>query len=133
SGVSPSHLRSIVARCQSRNAVSVARSSASRGMSRYVIATVGAECSHRWSPRGRASQSNLDRGIALMDNLSAARAAFLAGNWTKARDDFLAARPETPLDADDLSALARASWWLGLMDESLAAWEEVYARHLEAS
>ncbi len=68
-----------------------------------------------------------------MEKLAAARAAFAAGDWAGAHDDFLAARQEAPLDADDLSALAGAAWWLGLMDESLAVGEEAYARYLEAT
>ena len=65
--------------------------------------------------------------------LATARAAFAAGDWTEARLGFRAARQQAPLDAGDLSAMARATWWLGLMDESVAAWEEAYSRHLQAS
>lgn len=68
-----------------------------------------------------------------MEKLAAARAAFAARHWTGAHDGFITARQEVPLDADDLSALAAASWWLGLMDESLAVGEEAYGRYLEAS
>src|SRR5712691_8744597 len=68
-----------------------------------------------------------------MQKLAAARAAFAARDWAEAHDGFLAARQEAALDADDLSALAGASWWLGLMDESLAVAEEAYGRYLEAS
>jgi hypothetical protein len=68
-----------------------------------------------------------------MQELAAARAAFAARHWTGAHDGFLAARQDGPLDADDLSALATASWWLGLMDESLAVGEEAYERYLAAS
>ena len=53
-----------------------------------------------------------------MEQLAAARAAFAARQWASAYDGFRAAHEETPLDADDLNALAEASWWLGLMDES---------------
>jgi DNA-binding NarL/FixJ family response regulator len=68
-----------------------------------------------------------------MEKLAAARAAFATRHWTEAYEGFLAARQEVPLDADDLSALARAAWWLGLMDASLAVAEEAYGRYLEAS
>ncbi|MGH9010109.1 MAG: hypothetical protein ACRDYF_09725 [Acidimicrobiia bacterium] len=68
-----------------------------------------------------------------METLAAARTAFAARRWADAHDRFLAARQEAPLDADDLSALSQASWWLGLMDESLAAGEEAYKLYLEAS
>ena len=68
-----------------------------------------------------------------MDKLAAARAAFAARDWTGAHDAFVAARPEAPLDADDLNAFAEASWWLGLMDESQAAREAAYGAYLESS
>jgi DNA-binding NarL/FixJ family response regulator len=68
-----------------------------------------------------------------MDQLAAARAAFAERDWIGAHGGFLAARQEAPLDADDLSALREASWWLGLMDEALAAGEEAYRLYLEAS
>ena len=67
-----------------------------------------------------------------MEQLAGARAAFAARDWIGARRGFLAARDEAPLDADDLSALGHASWWLGLMDESLAAGEEAYRLYLAA-
>src|SRR6266487_155199 len=51
-----------------------------------------------------------------MEKLAAARTAFAARHWTGAHDGFLTARQEVPLDADDLSALAAASWWLGCID-----------------
>jgi len=66
-----------------------------------------------------------------METLAAARAAFAARPWTQADDGFVAARQETPLDADDLNALAEASWWLGHIDESVVAREEAYRRYLE--
>jgi DNA-binding NarL/FixJ family response regulator len=65
--------------------------------------------------------------------LAAARTAFAARHWAEAHDRFLAARREGSLDADDLAALSQAAWWLGLMDESLAAGEEAYERYLDAS
>jgi DNA-binding NarL/FixJ family response regulator len=68
-----------------------------------------------------------------MEKLAAARAAFAKRDWAEAHDGFLATRQEADLDADDLSALAAASWWLGLMDESLAAGEEAYGRYLETT
>lgn len=68
-----------------------------------------------------------------MDELAAARAAFAAHDWARAFEAFLAARQEGRLDADDLNALAESSWWLGRMDDSLAAREEAYERYLEMS
>jgi DNA-binding CsgD family transcriptional regulator len=68
-----------------------------------------------------------------MDKLATARAALAAHDWTSAHDGFLEARSETSFGADDLNALAEASWWLGLMEESQAAREEAYEAYLEAS
>jgi len=67
-----------------------------------------------------------------MDTLTTARRAFAGRHWALARDGFLAARQEGPLDADDTSALGHSAWWLGLMDESLAAGEEAYRLYLDA-
>ena len=68
-----------------------------------------------------------------MDTLTAARAAFAAHDWVGARDAFLAARDTAALSADDLHALAEASWWLGFMDESQDARKEAYEAYLDAS
>jgi DNA-binding NarL/FixJ family response regulator len=68
-----------------------------------------------------------------MATLAAARAAFAARDWIGAHTGFVAARSEATLDADDLNALAEAAWWLGLIDESLAAREDAYGKYLESS
>ena len=68
-----------------------------------------------------------------ISTLASARAAFAARDWAGAHAGFLAGRQDAALDADDLSALGDAAWWLGLMDESVAAREEAYSRYLEAS
>jgi DNA-binding NarL/FixJ family response regulator len=68
-----------------------------------------------------------------VDELAAARAAFAARDWSRAHDRFVTARRTVPFDADDLNALAESAWWLGLMEESLAAREAAYERYLEVS
>ncbi len=68
-----------------------------------------------------------------MEKLEAARAAFANHDWTRAHDGFIAAAAEATLDADDLASLREASWWLGLLDESLAAAEKAYRLYLQAS
>jgi DNA-binding CsgD family transcriptional regulator len=68
-----------------------------------------------------------------MGKLEAARAAFANHDWTRAHDAFIAAGAEAALDADDVASLREASWWLGLMDEALAAAEAAYKLYLEAS
>ncbi len=68
-----------------------------------------------------------------MEKLEVARAAFAEHDWTRAHDAFIAARAESPLDADDMASLREASWWLGLMDEALTAAEHAYTLYLKAS
>jgi DNA-binding NarL/FixJ family response regulator len=51
-------------------------------------------------------------------------------DWQEARDGFHAAAQRGPLSADDLDAWADAAWWLGLVDESIAAASEAYRRFL---
>jgi DNA-binding CsgD family transcriptional regulator len=68
-----------------------------------------------------------------MKKLEAARVAFANHDWARAHDAFIAAGADAPLDADDVASLREASWWLGLMDESLAAAEKAYSLYLEAS
>jgi DNA-binding NarL/FixJ family response regulator len=64
--------------------------------------------------------------------IEAAQDAFRRHDWARARDRFDAARRAGLLDADGLFALAEAAWWLGEMDESLAAFEQAYRQHLQA-
>src|SRR5262249_8305756 len=68
-----------------------------------------------------------------MGKLEAARAAFANHGWTRARDAYKAASADAPLGADDVASLREAAWWLGLLDESLAAAEKAYRLYLEAS
>src|SRR6266511_3121413 len=68
-----------------------------------------------------------------MGNLEATRVAFANHDWTRAHDGFTAAAAEALLAADDLASLREASWWLGLLDESLVAAEKADRRYLEAS
>lgn len=64
--------------------------------------------------------------------LTAARAAYARLDWPAAREGFDAARGVGALSADDLSALGDAAWWLGRVEESLAASEQAYHRYLDA-
>lgn len=65
--------------------------------------------------------------------LQEARAAFARRDWVRARDGFLAARTHGPLAGDDVYQLADAAWWLGLIDESLSAYEEAYRLYLHGA
>lgn len=66
----------------------------------------------------------------LTEDLVAARSAYAAHRWADARAGFLTARALGPLSADDMSALAEATWWEGAIDESLSACEEAYRLYL---
>ena len=60
-----------------------------------------------------------------------ARVAHGNRDWTAARAGFLAARAEgAALCADDMDALGDCAWWLGLGDESVAAYADAYRRYL---
>ena len=61
----------------------------------------------------------------------AARDALARRDWTAARRDFLAAKAQDALRSDDVYALAEADWWLGLIQEALAAYAESYHRYLK--
>ena len=63
-------------------------------------------------------------GVATL--LTDARDAYARRDWPRARDGFRQARALGSLPADDVYALADAAWWLGLIDEALAAYEEAY-------
>ena len=60
-----------------------------------------------------------------VDTLVEARQAHANQNWPEAYKAFGALPTET-LDADDLSALAETAWWLGKLDESIAARERAF-------
>ena len=64
--------------------------------------------------------------------VKAARDAFRRRNWAQARDGFHAVRDLGSLAADDYYELAEAAWWLGDIDESLAAYEQAYRGYLQA-
>jgi DNA-binding CsgD family transcriptional regulator len=64
-------------------------------------------------------------------HLDEARDAFARRNWVRARDGFIAARAHGPLSSDDTYALADAAWWLGLIDEALARYEDAYRLYLD--
>lgn len=55
-----------------------------------------------------------------MDRIGEARRAHADQNWPEAYTAFGAVATED-FDADDLSALAETTWWLGRLDESIAA------------
>jgi ATP/maltotriose-dependent transcriptional regulator MalT len=64
------------------------------------------------------------------DTVRAARDALARRDWAAARRDFLAAKVQHALRSDDVHALAEAHWWLGFIQEAIAAYEEAYHRYL---
>jgi ATP/maltotriose-dependent transcriptional regulator MalT len=65
------------------------------------------------------------------ETLEKARQAYDRRDWQAARDGFVAAAAANPLSADDAFALADSAWWLGRVEESLAAGERAYRQYLE--
>lgn len=51
-------------------------------------------------------------------------------DWARARDLFLATVSDEPLTADDSYGLAKADWWLGLVQDALTAYEQAYFGNL---
>jgi DNA-binding NarL/FixJ family response regulator len=62
--------------------------------------------------------------------LQDARDAFARRDWVRARAAFETARARATLSSDDTYAAADAAWWLGLIDEALAAYEDAYHLYL---
>jgi DNA-binding CsgD family transcriptional regulator len=65
------------------------------------------------------------------EELAAARAAYRRRDWHAARDGLRAVAAVEQLSADDAFTLADAAWWLGRVEESLAAAEQAYRRYLD--
>lgn len=63
--------------------------------------------------------------------LESAREAFGRHDWPSARESFKAARHNVDLSADDLSALGDSAWWIGDIDEAMAAYEGAYRLSLQ--
>lgn len=68
--------------------------------------------------------------MEIAEALATAREAFQHRDWAAARDGFVAAREQDELSPDDVLAQSSAAWWLGRVEESLAAGEEAYRRYL---
>ena len=66
-----------------------------------------------------------------MDRLGEARRAHSEQNWPEAYEAF-AAVPAADMGADDLSALAETTWWLGKLDESIAARKRAFEARNDA-
>jgi len=62
--------------------------------------------------------------------LEQAREAYGRRDWKSARESFTAAAEKGPLSVDDLASMSDSAWWLGLNDEALAGFEDLYRRYL---
>jgi class 3 adenylate cyclase len=69
--------------------------------------------------------------VVTVDPLEAGREAYARRAWPEAYRLLLEADGEGGLDPEDLEALAKSAWWIGLATESIAAFERAYALHLE--
>ncbi|MGC0272871.1 LuxR C-terminal-related transcriptional regulator [Pseudactinotalea sp. Z1739] len=63
--------------------------------------------------------------------VTAARTAYQRRDWHAAFEGFTKAEAQEDLAAEDTFLLADAAWWLGEVEESLAAAERAYRRYLE--
>jgi hypothetical protein len=66
-----------------------------------------------------------------VDPLEAGREAYARRAWPEAYRLLLEAEGGGGLDPEDLEALAKSAWWIGLATESIAAFERAYGLHLE--
>jgi class 3 adenylate cyclase len=69
--------------------------------------------------------------VVTVDPLEAGREAYARRAWPEAYRLLLEADGRGGLDPEDLEALAKSAWWIGLATESIAAFERAYALHLE--
>ncbi|MGI8520757.1 MAG: hypothetical protein ACR2MC_09180 [Actinomycetota bacterium] len=63
--------------------------------------------------------------------LESAREAFARHDWPGARESFKTVRQNVELSPDDLSALGDSAWWIGDIDEAMAAYEAAYRLSLQ--
>jgi class 3 adenylate cyclase len=68
---------------------------------------------------------------ALEDPLHPAREAADRRSWVEAFEAFSSADRERPLGPEDLDRLAKAAWWTGRPNDSIAAHERAYAAYVE--
>ncbi len=61
-----------------------------------------------------------------VDPLEAGREAYARRAWPEAYRLLLEADGQGGLDPEDLEALAKSAWWIGLATESIAAFERAY-------
>ncbi len=69
--------------------------------------------------------------VVTADPLEAGREAYARKAWTDAYRLLTEADAAGPITAEDLEALAKSAWWIGLPGASIAAHERAYAAHLE--
>ena len=72
-----------------------------------------------------------DRTSDVAEVLGAARDAYRQRDWPRAEQCFTVAREHAPLTPEDLDALSDACWWLGRVDDCIAAGEAAFRGYLE--
>jgi class 3 adenylate cyclase len=75
----------------------------------------------------------LMKDVVVADPLEAGREAYGRRAWPEAHRLLREADARGVLDPDDLEALAKSSWWIGLAGESIAVRERAYAAYLDRS
>ncbi len=65
------------------------------------------------------------------DLRAAGRAAFARHAWRQAFEALSQAQQEEPLGVEDVERLAESAWWIGRIDECIAARERAYAAYLD--
>jgi DNA-binding NarL/FixJ family response regulator len=83
------------------------------------------------APEDSAGTSGTVQATTRSADLAAAREAYGRRDWVAARARFAARHEESPLDADDLYALANCFWWLGDLDHALPTMREAHLRYLD--
>ncbi len=69
--------------------------------------------------------------VVSLDPLEAGRRAYERRAWPEAYGLLTQADGARELDAEDLEALAKSAWWIGLAGEAVAARERAYAAYVE--
>jgi class 3 adenylate cyclase/tetratricopeptide (TPR) repeat protein len=73
----------------------------------------------------------VDEVLTTVDPLEAGREAYVRRAWPEAHRLLKEADVRSGLEPEDLEALAKSAWWIGLAGESIAVRERAYAAYLE--
>lgn len=82
-------------------------------------------------PDGDATRGADTAPRASDDSQTAARHAFARHAWREAFETFATAHAERALAVEDIERLAESAWWIGRIDECIAARERAYAIYMD--